>query len=73
MRGFVYEAAGGRVAPETILAGERIVRTIAERNAIPLAILQADIADAARVAGRGVGGDRGAARGSGPTASNTLS
>jgi hypothetical protein len=45
MRGFVYEAAGPTVAQETLPAGERIVRTIAERNAIPVAILKANIED----------------------------
>lgn len=46
MRGFVYETATShRRAPARILAGERIVRTIAARNAIPIATLQADVAD----------------------------
>lgn len=50
MRGFIYEAAGLTVgglavAQETLPAGERIVRTIAERNAIPVAILKADVED----------------------------
>ena len=45
MRGFVYEAAGLTVAQEGVPAGERIVRTIAERNAIPVAILKAGIQD----------------------------
>jgi hypothetical protein len=43
MRGFVHEAAGGMVAPEIRAEGERIVRTVAERNAIPAAILRADV------------------------------
>jgi hypothetical protein len=43
MRGFVYEAAGVTVAPEIRAEGERIVRTVAERNAIPTAILRADV------------------------------
>jgi hypothetical protein len=44
-RGFIYEAAG--TVPDDALAdGERIVRTIAERNEIPMAFLRADIADA---------------------------
>lgn len=57
MRGFVYEAAtktgaargqpsdgsaGARVPKEAIAAGERIVRTAGERNAIPVAFLRAD-------------------------------
>ena len=45
MRGFVYEAPGVAVAPEMRAAGERIVRTVAERNAIPTAILRADVED----------------------------
>ena len=45
MRGFVYEAAGFAVAPEIRAEGERIVRTVAERNAIPAAILRADVED----------------------------
>ncbi|HEY2535766.1 MAG TPA: hypothetical protein VGI24_02145 [Solirubrobacteraceae bacterium] len=47
MRGFVYEVSGGGVVQQEILAGERIVRTIAERNAIPLETLRADITDSA--------------------------
>ncbi len=48
MRGFVYETAtNDRTAPDPILAGERIVRTIAERNAIPITTLQTDVADSA--------------------------
>ena len=46
MRGFVYEAAAGlTMAQETLPAGERIVRTIAEGNAIPVAILKVDVED----------------------------
>jgi hypothetical protein len=40
VRGFVYEAAGGRSG-----GGERIVGGIASRNAIPLAIVRADPRD----------------------------
>lgn len=48
MRGFIYEAATSRgSAHDPVLAGERIVRTIAERNAIPITTLQTDIADSA--------------------------
>lgn len=44
VRGFVYEAAG--TVPGDVLAeGERIVRTIAERNAIPIGFIRADPAD----------------------------
>jgi nucleoside-diphosphate-sugar epimerase len=61
MRGFVYEtttrgdaaggrpiddSAGGRLPSEAIAAGERIVRTACERNAIPGAFLTADPASA---------------------------
>lgn len=45
MRGFVYEAAGLAVEREALSGGERIVRAVAERNAIPTAILRADIED----------------------------
>lgn len=45
VRGFVYEAAGVTVVPEVIAAGEQIVRTVGQRNAIPLAFLRADIAE----------------------------
>jgi hypothetical protein len=44
VRGFVYEAAG-TVPGDALAAGERIVRTIGERNAIPLAFLRADLED----------------------------
>jgi uncharacterized protein YbjT (DUF2867 family) len=44
VRGFVYEAAG--TAPgDALTEGERIVRTLGERNAIPVAILTADPRD----------------------------
>ncbi len=45
MRGFVYEATGVAVAREVLLAGERIVRTVAHRNAIPVRILRAEVED----------------------------
>jgi hypothetical protein len=45
MRGFVYETAGGAVAPELLAEGERIVLAAGERNAIPVAILKADVED----------------------------
>lgn len=47
MRGFVYEAGGLAVAREALFEGEGIVRAVAERNAIPVAILRADAADQA--------------------------
>jgi hypothetical protein len=43
VRGFIYEAAGVTVAEEILAAGERIVRTAGERNAIPVAFLKADL------------------------------
>jgi len=39
VRGFVYETPG-RVSPEILGRGERIVRAIAERNAVPVALLR---------------------------------
>jgi hypothetical protein len=45
MRGFVYEAPGVTMAQEARIEGERIVRTVAERNAIPAAILRTDVED----------------------------
>ncbi|HEY2283125.1 MAG TPA: hypothetical protein VGH60_06190 [Solirubrobacteraceae bacterium] len=45
MRGFVYEVGGPAVARGKLSEGERIVRVIAERNAIPTAILGAAAAD----------------------------
>jgi hypothetical protein len=44
VRGFVYEAAG-TVSGDAFVEGERIVRRIAERNAIPTALLTAGIED----------------------------
>jgi hypothetical protein len=41
----VYEAAGVAMARETRIEGERIVRAISKRNAIPAAILRADVED----------------------------
>jgi len=45
VRGFVYEAAGLTVAAETLAAGERIVRTVGARNAIPVGFIRADPED----------------------------
>jgi hypothetical protein len=47
IRGFIYEARGTRTPARMLLEGERIVRTIAERNEIPVAFLTADPSDAA--------------------------
>jgi uncharacterized protein YbjT (DUF2867 family) len=41
VRGFIYEACGS-VPAEALRAGVEIVRSVAERNAIPLALLEAD-------------------------------
>jgi hypothetical protein len=45
VRGFVYEAAG-TVPGDALADGEQIVRTIAERNEIPVGFLRADPGDA---------------------------
>ena len=45
VRGFVYEAAGTRVPREVLAAGERTVRELGARNAIPVAILGEDPTD----------------------------
>jgi uncharacterized protein YbjT (DUF2867 family) len=45
VRGFIYEACG-TLPPEVLRAGAETVRSIAERNAIPLALLEADPSDA---------------------------
>ena|SRR2546430_2403020 len=42
VRGFIYEAAGTRVAAADLAAGERIARSLGERNEIPVATLMAD-------------------------------
>ena len=44
VRGFVYEVAG-TVPGDALAGGERIVRALGERNAIPVAFLRADIED----------------------------
>jgi hypothetical protein len=64
MRGFVYETAGVAVAREVSIEGERIVRTVARRNAIPVTILRAEVEDSevwqaeAQAAVDGLLGDR---------------
>lgn len=47
VRGFVYEARGTTTPAEVLLAGERIVRALTERNAIPAAFLTDDPNDVA--------------------------
>jgi hypothetical protein len=42
MRGFVYEARGAGPSDALAANGERVVRTLAERNAIPVAFLTDD-------------------------------
>ncbi|HLH14877.1 MAG TPA: hypothetical protein VKV16_08825 [Solirubrobacteraceae bacterium] len=42
MRGFLYEARGTSTPPAALAQGERVVREIASRNAIPTATLDAD-------------------------------
>ena len=44
VRGFVYEAAG-TVPGDALAEGERIVRRVAEHNAIPTGLLRADLGD----------------------------
>jgi hypothetical protein len=44
VRGFVYEAAG-TVSDDALAGGERIVRALGERNAIPVAFLRAGLED----------------------------
>ena len=46
VRGFLYEARGDERLREALAAGERSVREIAARNAIPTAFLTADPTDA---------------------------
>jgi nucleoside-diphosphate-sugar epimerase len=47
VRGVVYDAASATVAPEVLKQGERIVRALGRRNAIPIAVLTADPGDPA--------------------------
>jgi hypothetical protein len=47
VRGFVYESRGTTTPPQLLAAGEREVRALAGRNAIPTAFLTADPRDAA--------------------------
>lgn len=42
VRGFVYEARASAASVELVRGGERIVRMLAERNAIPAAFVTAD-------------------------------
>jgi hypothetical protein len=44
VRGFLYEAAG-TVSDDALAGGERIVRALGERNAIPVAFLRAGLQD----------------------------
>lgn len=47
VRGFIYEARGTTTAAEALREGIDVARSVAERNAIPLAFLTADPSDAA--------------------------
>jgi uncharacterized protein YbjT (DUF2867 family) len=47
VRGFVYEARGTTTPADALIEGERIVRALAQRNAIPVAFLSADPDDVA--------------------------
>ena len=42
VRGFVYEARGTTTPPDALAEGERVVGSLAARNAIPAAFLTAD-------------------------------
>jgi hypothetical protein len=48
VRGFVYEGRGPAASDELLRDGERIVRALAERNAIPTAFVTADPDDVER-------------------------
>lgn len=45
VRGFLYETRGTSTPAEQLAAGEQIVRTLTERNSIPVAYLRADPQD----------------------------
>jgi hypothetical protein len=45
VRGFLYEASGTTVPPEALAQGERIMRAVGKRNAIPVAFLTANLRD----------------------------
>ncbi len=47
VRGFVYESHGSTPAAGALAAGEQIARRMCARNAIPLAVLQADAVEGA--------------------------
>ncbi len=47
VRGFLYEARGTSTPSDQLVAGEQIVRTLTERNAIPVSYLRADPEDRA--------------------------
>jgi len=46
VRGFIYEAGGTSIRSQALDQGAQIARELAELNAIPLAVLTADPADA---------------------------
>jgi hypothetical protein len=39
VRGFIYDGSGGALPAEMLADGERIVRSVSERNAIPARVL----------------------------------
>jgi hypothetical protein len=47
VRGFVYDASGGRLPRELRCAGALTTRRIASQNAIPHAVIEADLGDEA--------------------------
>jgi hypothetical protein len=52
VRGLIYDATPGRVEPDALAEGERLVRSMTKLNAIPMAILVAGgVAGVAGVAG----------------------
>jgi hypothetical protein len=42
VRGFIYDASAAGVAPDVLAGGERIVRSLGQLNAIPVAVLDAE-------------------------------
>lgn len=58
VRGLIYDATPGRVAPAALAEGERLARTLTKLNAIPLAVLGAGDGDGgSAAAGAGASGE----------------
>jgi hypothetical protein len=55
VRGLIYDATPGHVPPDALAEGERLVRTLTELNAIPMALLGAGGTAAAAGAAGAVG------------------